>query len=262
MLTPLLIERMTETGAREHPVLLEVMTRRWYRTRELTEFASAITSDGTAYVTTSYKQNGRRYNLAAALVDVNDLDNVAGAISRRAARYPQEDAIHIDLYAGVTADDELAARLKQALEDADVPPLVERIVLDVPAPERGVSAADAITLRRGIDGELGARPRPAVRAPGAGRAAEPVAHVGVRARAHPVAGRRLPVPRRRPLEPQGRAAVRARRGARAERRAQRATAASSRCPSSSMRWPRRSSRCGASRPAARRASGCCGTACA
>ena len=128
------------------------MTRRWYRTRELTEFASAITSDGTAYVTTSYKENGRRFNLAAALVDVNDLDNVAGAISRRAARYPQEDAIHIDLYAGVTADDELAARVKKALEDADIPPIVERIVLDVPAPRRGVSAADAITLRRGVDG--------------------------------------------------------------------------------------------------------------
>ena len=39
------------------------------------------------------------------------------------------------------------------------------------------------------------------------------------------------------------------------------TGASSRCPSSSTCWPRRSRRCGASRPAARRASGCCGTAC-
>ena len=152
MLAPLLIERMSETGAREHPALLEVMTRRWYRQRELTEFASAITSDGTAYVTTSYTQNGRRCNLAAALVDVDDLDNVAGAISRRAARYPEEDAIHIDLCANVTADDELAARLKRALEGAEIPPIVERIVLNLPAPRRGVSAADAITLRRGVDG--------------------------------------------------------------------------------------------------------------
>ena len=152
MLAPRLIERMSETGAREHPALLEVITRRWYRRRELTEFASAITSDGTAYVTTSYTEDGRRYNLAAALVDVDDLDNVAGAISRRAARYPEEDAIHIDLCANVTADDELAARLKRALEDAEIPPIVERIVLNLPAPRRGVSAADAITLRRGVDG--------------------------------------------------------------------------------------------------------------
>ena len=152
MLAPRLIERMSETGAREHPALLEVITRRWYRRRELTGFASAITSDGTAYVTTSYTEDGRRYNLAAALVDVDDLDNVAGAISRRAARYPEEDAIHIDLCANVTADDELAARLKRALEGADIPPIVERIVLNLPAPRRGVSAADAITLRRGVDG--------------------------------------------------------------------------------------------------------------
>ena len=178
MLAPRLIERMSETGAREHPALLEVITRRWYRRRELTEFATAITSDGTAYVTTSYTQNGRRYNLAAALVDVDDLDNVAGAISRRAARYPEEDAIHIDLCANVTADDELAARVKRALEDADDP-------ADRRADRAQPAGAEARRLRRRRDHaaarrrrlELGARPRPAVRAPGNGRAAEPVADV-------------------------------------------------------------------------------------
>src|SRR5262249_46576495 len=44
------------------------------------------------------------------------------------------------------------SELKSALERADVPPLVQRVVLDVPAPTRGVSAADAITLHRNLDG--------------------------------------------------------------------------------------------------------------
>ena len=35
---------------------------------------------------------------------------------------------------------------------ADIPLLVQRVVLDVPAPERDLSAANAITLRRSFDG--------------------------------------------------------------------------------------------------------------
>ncbi len=152
LLAPQIICRMKETGAREHPVLLEIMTRRWYRERELAPFWSGLTSDGTAYVTTSYEADGRRHHLAAGFVDTQDLDDVAGAIARRAAQYPQGESVYVDLYAAATAGAELAGELKQALEDADVPLLVQRVVLDVPAPIRGVSAADAITLRRSIDG--------------------------------------------------------------------------------------------------------------
>ena len=108
---------MSETGAREHPALLEIMTRRWYRERELTRRSgTGITSDGTAYVTTSYEDDGRRHHLAAAFVDVDDLDDVAGAISRRAAQYPQSEAVYVDLYADATAGDELADGAQAALE--------------------------------------------------------------------------------------------------------------------------------------------------
>ena len=152
LLAPQIIERMSTTGAREHPVMLEIMTRRWYRERELTGFWDGVTSDGTAYVTTSFEADGRRHHLAAAFVDTQDLDDIAGAISRRAAQYPQGESVYVDLYAAATAGEELANELKAALERADVPPLVQRIVLDVPAPIRGVSAADAITLHRSLDG--------------------------------------------------------------------------------------------------------------
>ena len=237
------------------------MTRRWYRERELAGFWNGVTSDGTAYVTTSYTENGRAIT-SPPRSSTRRTSTTSPARSRAARRaYPQGEFVYVDLYAAATAGEELANALKAALERADVPPLVQRVVLDVPAPRRGVSAADAITLRRSLDGgwELD-RDLQFVHPEMAERlnlwrmsefALERIA----------VARGRLPVPRRRPLEPQGRAAVRARRGARAERRARRAAAASSRCPSSSTCWPRRSSRCAASRPAARRASACCGTAC-
>ena len=128
------------------------MTRRWYRERELTDFWNGVTSDGTAYVTTSYEGKSGRHHLAAAFVGTQPLDDIAGAIARRAAQYPQGESVYVDLYATATAGEELANDLKAALERADVPTLVQRIVLDVPAPIRGVSGADAITLRRSLDG--------------------------------------------------------------------------------------------------------------
>ena len=241
--------------------MLEIMTRRWYRERELTGFWSGVTSDGTAYVTTSYEADGRRHHLAAAFVDTQDLDDIAGAISRRAAQYPQGESVYVDLYAAATAGEELA-------NDAQGGARARRRAAARPAHRARRARADPRRLRRRRDHaaplgrrRLGARPRAAVRAPGDGRAPEPVAHVGVRAGADRLARGRLPVPRRRSLQPEGRAAVRARRGARASRSCATRTGASSRCPSSSTCWPRRWSRCAASRPAARRASACCGTAC-
>src|SRR4051794_11441170 len=64
LLAPQIIERLKGTTAREHPVLLEIMTRRWYRTRELADFWAGVTNDGTAYITTSFEEQGRRHHLA------------------------------------------------------------------------------------------------------------------------------------------------------------------------------------------------------
>ncbi len=142
---------MKDTSAREHPVLLEIMTRRWYRLHELTPFWSGVTRDGTAYITTSYEKNGTRRHLAAAFVDTQDLDDVAGAISRRAAEYPQDETVYLDLYAAAAgAGEELANRLREALERADIPLLVQRVVLDVPG-------ARARRLRRRTRSRCGAR---------------------------------------------------------------------------------------------------------
>ena len=41
---PANIGRLAETTAEQHPPLLEIMTRRWYRQRELTDFWNGVTS--------------------------------------------------------------------------------------------------------------------------------------------------------------------------------------------------------------------------
>ena len=60
--------------------------------------------------------------------------------------------MYLDLYAAATAGEALADDLRAAFDRANIPLLVQRVVLDVPAPSRGVTAADAITLFRGLDG--------------------------------------------------------------------------------------------------------------
>src|SRR5207344_655247 len=102
--------------------------------------------------TTSYMVGGRRHHLAAAYVETEQLPAVARAIAAHAATLPEGEIVYVDLYARAAADDELAGALKAALEGVDMPRCVERVVLDVPAPGRGIAAADAITLHRGLDG--------------------------------------------------------------------------------------------------------------
>ncbi len=151
LLAPLLIGHMTDAPPEQRPTLLELMTRRYYRIRELGDFSEAIVGD-TAFAITDYENDGRRRHLIAGFVENHRFDDAARAIARVAEGH---EHVVVDLYAHQNGDAEtLIAGLKAALERADLRPSVERVVLDVPAPERGVSAADAITLRRTPDGRF------------------------------------------------------------------------------------------------------------
>ncbi len=148
LLAPLLIRHMTDAAPAQRPTLLELMTRRYYRTRELGEFSEALVGD-VAFAITSYEKDGRRRRLIAGFVDQHAFGDAARAI----AEVAEGDSVAVDLYAHENGDAEaLIADLKAALESTELPPSIERVVLDVPAPERGVSAADAVTLRRTPDG--------------------------------------------------------------------------------------------------------------
>src|SRR4051794_3977532 len=150
LLAPLLIRHMTDGPPERRPLLLELMTRRYYRTRELAPFTEAVDGD-VAFAITEYEKDGQRRKLLAGFVAEHDWAAAARAI----ASIAEGDHVVVDLYAHENGNAEtLISRLKNALEGVDIPSSVERVVLDVPAPERGVSAADAITLRRTPDGRF------------------------------------------------------------------------------------------------------------
>ncbi len=150
LLAPLLIGHMTEAPPERRPILLELMTRRYYRTRDLAPFSEAVVGN-MAFAITEYEEDGRRRKLIAGFVD----DHEWGDAARAVAEIADGERVVVDLYAHENGYAEtLISRLKQALESVDMPPSVERVVLDVPAPERGISAADAITLRRMPDGRF------------------------------------------------------------------------------------------------------------
>ena len=131
------------------------MTRRWYRERELDRRSGAASrSDGTAYVTTSYEDDGRRHHLAAAFVDTQDLDDVAGAISapRRAATRRASPSTSTSTPPRPPARSS-RTRSSEALERGGHPAARRSASCSTcPRRTRGVSAADAITLRRSLDG--------------------------------------------------------------------------------------------------------------
>ena len=150
LLAPLLIRHMTDDPPERRPLLLELMTRRYYRTRALAPFTEAVVGE-MAFAITEYEKDGRRRKLIAGFVADHDWGQAARAI----AQIADGDHVVVDLYAQQNGDAEaLISRLKNALEGVEIPPSVERVVLDVPAPERGVSAADAMTLRRTTDGRF------------------------------------------------------------------------------------------------------------
>ena len=145
---------MAATGAREHPVMLEIMTRRWYRERELDGVLGAA-SRATAPPTSrrATRTTGAATTSPPRFVDTQDLDDVAGAISPRAPpSYPQGESVYVDLYADATAGEELANALEGRARARGHPAARAARRARRARADRGVTAADAITLRRSLDG--------------------------------------------------------------------------------------------------------------
>ena len=240
------------------------MTRRWYRlARADRRSGTASRSDGTAYVTTSYEQNGRRRHLAAAFVDTQDLDDVAGAISRRAAAVPAgRDASTSTSTPAATAGEDLAnapearrssARTSRRSSSASCSTCPRRCAAS-PAPTRSrcgarvdggweldrdlqfvhPELAERLNLWRMSEFALERIPSPA----------DVYLFRGV-GRSNPKDERLFALAEVRELSDRARRGGPRRLAARARAHAGRGARA----------------RCAASRPAARRASACCGTAC-
>jgi acetyl/propionyl-CoA carboxylase alpha subunit/acetyl-CoA carboxylase carboxyltransferase component len=158
-LAALLSRRVPEADRTEQRVLLEVMTRRYYRLRKMSEPSEEVL-DGISFLITQYERDDRRHHLATAFIELEQLPTAARALAAHAATVPSGEVVVADFYAKHAGDapppDELAAELLHAVEPVTSPPALERIVVAIAEPGRGygMSAIDLFTLRHNGGGRL------------------------------------------------------------------------------------------------------------
>ncbi len=154
-LAPLLTGRLIVAPPPLRRVLLETMTRRYYRVRALDPFETADAGE-VELLTSSYYHRGRRHLLATTFAALGDLPAVMRSLAAWAAGVPDEDRVVADIYApGAGGDAEtVVASVLEALAAAPLPAALDRVVVAAAEPQRGhgMSAVDILTFRRGPDG--------------------------------------------------------------------------------------------------------------
>jgi acetyl-CoA carboxylase carboxyltransferase component/biotin carboxyl carrier protein len=145
-------------AARHHPVMLEVMTRRYYRIRSLRN-VQVTERSGRPLVTAEYAHDGHDYLIVATVADggesaaVTDLPELIEAI-------PAGRTVLVDLYVtsqtpeedGSGAPDARAERIRGKL--GRIPPAVDRVAVAVRKPDGdGGGWPDWFTFRSGPDGQ-------------------------------------------------------------------------------------------------------------
>ena len=136
-LLPLLAERYSGDPGEDEP-LLEVLTRRYYKIRELSDLES-VTGGGHTFVSAIYPRDGRRVRLLATLADDGCLDAALAAL--------------MDVALGGSAD-RVVADLYVHWRDSAVDQIVERVTAAVAAmPGSALFHRLAVSIVAGDDGE-------------------------------------------------------------------------------------------------------------
>jgi len=152
-LAPLLTERLRSATGEERWGLLEVMTRRYYRLRELSGFHRDA-AGALGLLVSGFEFDGHRYAVVAAAVELDGLPQAATAVARHLESLPGGQRALVDFYTehdGALDADTLADRLRTTLEAAAFPPTLHRVVVAAARPSqgRGMSAVDVFTFRPG-----------------------------------------------------------------------------------------------------------------
>jgi acetyl-CoA carboxylase carboxyltransferase component/pyruvate/2-oxoglutarate dehydrogenase complex dihydrolipoamide acyltransferase (E2) component len=151
-LAPMLSARLRTAESALRQVLLEVMTRRYYRRHALEGFEQ-FELDGISLLTATHPENAGRRRVASAYVTLEGLPAAVASFVRYAKTLSADDRLVADFYADYRgeppAHDELAAQLAAVLADADLPANLDRVVFAVAEPGRGrgMSAIDTFTFR-------------------------------------------------------------------------------------------------------------------
>ncbi|MEZ5141480.1 MAG: carboxyl transferase domain-containing protein [Acidimicrobiales bacterium] len=165
-LAPLLERRAQQASRRERASLLEVLTRRFYRTRDLGP-CTTDTVDGVDLVSSPFAYDHHRGRVVAAFADLDDLPQALRAVSQWVEGRPGGEVVLVDLHSlqpepsavpgthDPAGSEWLAGVASAAIGAVTLPDAVHRVVLAAarPGEERGMSAVDLVTFGRPADAE-------------------------------------------------------------------------------------------------------------
>jgi acetyl-CoA carboxylase carboxyltransferase component len=156
-LATILTARLRQASPALRGLLLEVMTRRYYRMRPPADFRES-TIAGHAFITARYMSEHGPRRLLATHVRLDELGDAARAFASEAGRLPEGELAVADFYAEHSGDgppaDEFAESVRAEIAGANLPASVRRVVVAVARPSqgRGMSAVDLFTFRPGPEG--------------------------------------------------------------------------------------------------------------
>jgi len=143
-LVNLLCGRLADADPALRDLLLEVLTRRYYRIQPLCNFGS-LAQDGHCCVSAEYDEKGKRVHLFAAYSEISGLSEAARAMLPWIEGAPAEDDVVIDFYLwhpGIRGDAETTENeVRSILNQAGIPRSVQRIVAVVAGPGCGLGMA-------------------------------------------------------------------------------------------------------------------------
>jgi acetyl/propionyl-CoA carboxylase alpha subunit/acetyl-CoA carboxylase carboxyltransferase component len=139
-----------------HGLLLEAITRRYYRIRALQNLRSFVL-DGRPYVSAEYDHEGKRLHIFTTHTDYPQLSDSARALFPLLAEVPADHDVMIDFYAwhAVLGDsDGTQKEVRSLLNGVGFPRPIRRIVVEVagPAETQGAGGMQHFTYRPNASG--------------------------------------------------------------------------------------------------------------
>jgi acetyl/propionyl-CoA carboxylase alpha subunit/acetyl-CoA carboxylase carboxyltransferase component len=153
-LAPVLLRRMRQASEAERWAALEVMTRRYYRMRDLGDLIAVVEPGGYPVLCGNYvSSDGEPVHAIVTTGPIGDLREILQTVAGVASVRAPEDAIAVDVYgwrAGPMKDaGELARECRSTLDSAGLPQSVRRVAVAIAGSEESntMSSMQHFTFR-------------------------------------------------------------------------------------------------------------------
>ncbi len=156
-LSPLITRRFGGAEPDVRAAYLEVMTRRYYRIRDLGDFTT-YSVDGNIFAASDYHHDGRRIHVVSAYTEYEQMEATTQAMRSLVDKAPEADDVIADLYVWqehAEAPEEVHAGVSGTLNDVLGEKALRRIVVAISGPDTGFGLAGVLNLTFRPDGDAG-----------------------------------------------------------------------------------------------------------